>query len=86
LTTTPQAGLRTTDPGVIHFDIAVQRLPIRVDHRAPQFVQQQHPRGLVSPQAELSLEDERRQYALVGHPEVNHYAIDELSIPFPECT
>jgi len=69
LAATTEARLRTTNPGVIHLDLAVQRLPRRVHHGAPQFVQQ-HPGGLVTTQPELALEQQRGQPAFVGHREV----------------
>ena len=64
-----QPRLRTADPRVIDFHVAVQRLAGRVDHRAPQLVQQ-HPRRFVPSQAQLPLEQERRHAALVGHRQI----------------
>jgi hypothetical protein len=54
-----QPGLRTADPGVVEFDIAVERFARRVHHRASKFVQQQ-PGGLVPPDRQLTLEQQGR--------------------------
>ena len=64
-----QPGLRTADPRVIDLHLAVQRLASRIDHRAPQLVQQ-HPRRFVPTKAELPLEQQRRHAARVGHRQI----------------
>ncbi len=58
-------GLRPANPRVVDFHVAVEGLPRRIDHRAPQFVKD-HPCGFISPQAKLALQQERRDAALVG--------------------
>ncbi len=69
LATAAQAGLGRAHPGVIDLHVAVQGLPPRVHHRAPQLVQQQ-PRRFVPPQAQLPLQQERREAPLVGNRQI----------------
>ena len=69
LTTPPQAGLRTAYPGVVDLHFTMQRLTRRVNHRASQLVQQ-HPRGFVSAQPKLPLEQERRDAPFVGDDQI----------------
>jgi len=38
LPASPQACLRTSNPGLVYFDFAPQRLPCNVDHRSAEFV------------------------------------------------
>ena len=64
-----QPRLRAADPGVIDFDVAMQRLAGRVDHRAPQLVQQ-HPRRFVPPQPQLPLEQQGGHASLVGDGQI----------------
>jgi len=63
------AGLRPANPGVIDLDIAVQRLSSRIDHRAPQLMED-HPRRFIAAQAELPLDPQRRGAALIGGHQV----------------
>ena len=65
----PQARLRTAHPRVIKFDLTVQGLARRVDHGAPQLVQEQ-PRGFIPTDGKLALEQERRHAAFVGRHQI----------------
>ena len=69
LPTASKPRLRTTNPGVIDFDVPVQGLPGGVDHRAAQLVEH-HPRGFIATQAELTLEQECGHAALVGRHQI----------------
>jgi hypothetical protein len=69
LATPPQPRLRTADPGVIDFHIAVQGLAPHVDHGPTQLMQDQ-PRRLVAPKPQLSLQQQRRDATLVGRHQV----------------
>jgi len=67
LATPAQAGLGSANPGIVDLHVAVQRLAGRVDHGATEFVQEQ-PRGLVPANAQLPLQEQRGDAALVrGH-------------------
>src|SRR5262249_59394358 len=50
-------------------DIAMQRFTSRIDHGAPQLVED-HPRCFVAPQAELPLDPQRRGAALIGRHQI----------------
>ena len=69
LAAAPEAWLWPPDPGVVHFHVAMQRFARGVHHRAPELVQQ-HPRSFVPAQPQLSLEQERRNTALVRDREI----------------
>lgn len=64
-----EAWLGTTDPGVVDFHFAMERLAGRIDHRAPQLVEH-HPGGFVPPQTELPLQQQRRDTPLVGRHQI----------------
>ena len=67
LTTSGDARLRPANPGVIELDIAMERLAGRVDHGSSQFVEH-HPGRFVASDSELTLDEQRRDTALVrGH-------------------
>ena len=61
--------LGTTNPGVIDFDVPVEGLACRIDHRSAQLVEH-HPSRFIAAQAELALEQERRNAALVGRHQI----------------
>ena len=63
------ARLRTANPGGIDLDVAMEGLPCRVHHRSAQLVEHQ-PRRFVAPQPELTLDQERRDGALVRRHQV----------------
>jgi hypothetical protein len=69
LATSAQTRLSPSDPGIIDLHLAVQRLTRSIDHRAPQLVEQ-HPRGLVAAEPQLSLEQERRDPSLIGRHQI----------------
>jgi len=69
LPTPPQPLLWAANPGVIDFHIAMQRLATHVDHGATQLMQD-YPRCLVAPNAQLSLQQQRRDATLVGRHQV----------------
>jgi hypothetical protein len=58
LATPSQSGLRSPDPGVIDLDLAMRRLTGRIDHGAPQLVQE-HPGRFIPAKPELPLQQER---------------------------
>src|SRR6516225_9114832 len=64
LTASFEACLRCADPGVIEFDFTVQRLSGGIDHGSTQFVEHQ-PGGFIAAQPKLTLDEERRDAALV---------------------
>src|SRR5512134_144967 len=67
LTASRDARLRTANPGVVELDLAMEGLSSRVDHRSAQLVEH-HPRRFVAPQAELALDQKRRDTAPIrGH-------------------
>ena len=69
LTTPPQAGLGTTDPGVVDFHRPMQRLARHIDRGAAQLVEQ-HPRWFVPAEPQLPLEQNRRNPPLVGRHQI----------------
>jgi hypothetical protein len=69
LATAFQPGLRAANPGVVDLHVAMQRLASGVHHRTPKFVQHE-PRGLVSANAQLALQQQRGDAALVGRHQV----------------
>ena len=69
LATPLDPSLGTTNPGVIDFDVAVEGLTCRIDHRSAQLVEH-HPSRFIATQAELALEQERRDAALVGRHQI----------------
>jgi hypothetical protein len=64
-----QSGLRTADPGVVDFHLTVERFAGGIHHGAPQLVEH-HPRRFVAAQAQLPLQQQRRDPSLVGRHEV----------------
>ena len=60
-----QPRLRTADPGVVEFDVPMQRFARHVHHRTAELVQQE-PGGLVPTDRQLALKQQRRDPALVG--------------------
>jgi len=64
-----KSRLWTADPGVVDFHFAMKWLASRVDHGTPQLVEH-HPRGFVPSQAELPLQQQRRDTPLVGRHQV----------------
>lgn len=69
LATPEQPGLGAADPGVVDLHFPVERFAGRVHHRAPQLVKH-HPRGLIPAQAQLPLQQQRRDPPLVGRHEI----------------
>ena len=69
LSTPFEPRLRTTNPGVIDFNFPVEGLARHIDHRSAQLVEH-HPRGFIAAQAELALEQERGDAALVRRHQV----------------
>jgi hypothetical protein len=69
LAASSQARLRPSDPGIIDFHFTVQRLTRSIDHCASQLVQQ-HPRGLIPAEPQLSLEQEGRDPSLIGRHQI----------------
>lgn len=69
LTAATQPRLRTSDPRVVEFNVAVQRLARGVHHGASELVQQQ-PSGLVPPEGQLALEQQRRDPTFVGRHQI----------------
>jgi hypothetical protein len=61
--------LGTANPRVVDLHVAVERLPRRIDHRSPQFVEE-HPGGFIPAQPELALQQERRDAALIGRHQI----------------
>jgi len=70
LATPEQPGLWAADPGVVDLHVPVERFAGRVHHRAPQLVKH-HPRGLIPAQAQLPLQQQRRDPPLVGRHEIS---------------
>jgi len=69
LATAPQARLWSTDPGVVDFHVAAQRLTPHAHHRTTQLVQE-HPRRFVASQSQLPLEQQRRDSSLIRHGQI----------------
>ena len=69
LATPFNARLRPADPGVVDLDFPEQGLARRIDHRSAQLMEH-HPRGFIAAQPELTLEQERRDAALVGRHQI----------------
>jgi hypothetical protein len=55
LTTAPQVAVRPADETLTDLDPTGQRLPLRIDHRAAQLLQE-HPGGLVAAAVQLPLQ------------------------------
>jgi hypothetical protein len=67
LSAAAEAGLLAANPRFINFYLAEQRFPSHIHHRPAELVKQ-HPGGLVTGQAELPLQEQGRNPALVrGH-------------------
>jgi hypothetical protein len=65
LSASSETGLLAANPRLIHFYLAVQRLPSRIYHGPAEFVQH-HPSSLVTGQTELTLHEQGGHTTLVG--------------------
>jgi len=63
LPASPQTGLRSANPRIVHLHFAAQRLAFQVHHR-PAKLMKHHPCRLVTSQTELTLQKKRRDAAL----------------------
>jgi len=67
LTASSTTSLGSAHPGVVNFDFAAKRFASQIDHGSPKLMEH-HPGGVVTSNAKLALEEQRRDTPFVsGH-------------------